>query len=809
MKMKIILVFVLLIAMFLFGSSSFSQRLYSKSAEFNQVYYSKTERSIKLSTSPKHSFDVLNYKLNLNIYNCFKTPYPKSFSGENTITFRVDSTLNFIKLNSANSSLLIDSVILINNIALLFNYASDILTVNLNRYYNPNEIVSMKIFYRHKDTTDYSFLNENGNICVVAEPEGARYWFPCWDAPSDKAKTDITCKVPSNVLLGSNGHLADSVRISDTIYYHWISQDPMSTYLVTIAGSSNYVIDSRFWHKIFQPSDSIPVKFYRQTGQVLNGVEDSVMLFLNYYSGKFGDYPFEKVGFANYLNSGIGMENQTLIIIGANSWNSRTTAHELAHMWFGDLITCGTWSDIWLNEGFATYCEALIQEYFLGRNAYVSYLSNYANYYYLYNPHLPIYNPPPEQLFSSVLTYYKPACVLYMLRNVLGDSSYFNVLKGYLNDTNYRYKSAVTDDFTLKLNQVTGQDYSWFTDEWIKQPNHPKYKNIYGISSLGGGNWRVNFTTSQNLSYSPFHKMPIEIKVRFSNNTDTILKVFNSTNNQLFTFDFNKKPDSVKFDPNNKILLKEVMNITGSINQCSNTLPKPIEDFQTTLDTIHISQTGVIREVKVNLNLNHGNDGDLFIMLYSPNGSVTLSQFNGSGGQNYTNTIFDDTASVSITQGYPPFTGRYRPQGSLSNINTQQMSGDWILKIFDAKTGDQGSLLGWCLQVAYENPSIGIINGNSGVTTKYSLYQNYPNPFNLTTKIKFDIPKKNGGTQSTNVMLKIYDITGREISTLVNEKLQTGSYEYYFDASGLSSGLYFYKLTAGEFSSVKKMALIK
>ncbi|MFA5403796.1 MAG: hypothetical protein WC358_02565, partial [Ignavibacteria bacterium] len=142
--------------------------------------------------TPRHSFDVLNYKLNIDLYSCYFSPYPKSFVALNIITFKVDSTLNLIKLNANNTSLTIDSVKLTSGTNLTFTHTSNILTINMDRTYNVNEIVNIRIKYRHNNVTDASFYNSgsSGYVFTDAEPEGARGWFPCWDRPSDKATID-------------------------------------------------------------------------------------------------------------------------------------------------------------------------------------------------------------------------------------------------------------------------------------------------------------------------------------------------------------------------------------------------------------------------------------------------------------------------------------------------------------------------------------------------------------------------------------------------------------------------------------------
>ena len=160
-------------------------------------------------SGPLHSFDVLDYKLDLDIYNCFISPYPKSFKGSVIITFKVDSILNSISLNAVNTSLIIDSVRLA---GVSFSHSSNILTISLDRTYVIGETAQIKIYYRHNNVTDNAFYVSSGMVFTDCEPEGARKWFPSWDKPSDKATVELRAKTPATVKLGSNGRLADSTR---------------------------------------------------------------------------------------------------------------------------------------------------------------------------------------------------------------------------------------------------------------------------------------------------------------------------------------------------------------------------------------------------------------------------------------------------------------------------------------------------------------------------------------------------------------------------------------------------------------------
>lgn len=518
----------------------------------------------------KHSYDVLNYKLNLDIYNCFFTPFADNFTGKEEVTFRVDSALNAISLNAINTSMDIDSVGLA---GVSFTHSGDTLKVSLNRTYAPGEVATVRISYRHKDANDHGFYATSGAVFTDNPPEGARKWFPCWDRPADKATTEITVKIPLSARLGSGGYLADSTISGDSLWYHWINDQQVSTYLVTLCSRNSWGRNETWYHPVHNPADSIPVWLYCKSTELISNAQQKIPQITTCYEEKFGDYPFNKIGFATLTSTFPwgGMENQTMVNLMPGGYNDTyLLAHEHSHQWFGDLITCGTWADIWLNEGFGTYCTDLWAEYATGYTTYKNRINSEANYYLQNNPGWPIYNPVwaiitpnSNSLYNQAVSYNKGCCVLHQLRYVLGDSLFFQVMATYASDTNFRFKNAITTDFIGIVNQVAGQDYQWFFNEWVYAPNHPVYSNLYEMDDLGNGQWNVRLDVEQTQTNTLFFRMPVEIKISFQDGTDTLITVWNETNPQTFTFTVNKNPVALQFDPDRKIVLKEATTVVA------------------------------------------------------------------------------------------------------------------------------------------------------------------------------------------------------------------------------------------------------
>lgn len=617
MKTKLSLILCLLLSITVY-SQDFSTMKGSEICSHNKSKKFKSHRlNLKSANTPTHSFDALNYELNIDLYQNFNYPYPKNYNAEVKLRFQVKAVLNSIDLDAVNSSIDIHSVGLSGS---SFTHANNILSIQLDGEKQIGDIVEISISYSHRNVADNNFFVGGGFVFTDSEPEGTRKWMPCWDKPSDKATFEVIAKVPSNVKLASNGRLADSTTLVDTTYYHWISRDPVSTYIMVLTGKVNYNLDIVYWDRPSDPNNPLPIRFYYNDGENPKAIENKVLKMASHFSEHFGEHPFEKDGFATLNNQFLwgGMENQSLTSLCTNCWIQSLIAHEFAHQWFGDMISPGTWADLWLSEGFATWSEAFFDEYEGGYSAYKNNIHGEAVKYLNGNPGRALYNeqwisstPNSNVLFNYAMTYAKSACVVHMLRYVLQDEAFFKAIKDYATDMlNFKYKNTTTEDFKTSISESSGQDLSWFIDQWVKGPNHPKYHNEYSFNKVNDTEWQANFLVSQYQTNANFFKMPIELKIQFSDQSDTLIRVMNDVNDQLFHFMFTKEPVLLIFDPNNDIVLKESF-LSEDVDDGTNESNLVLEQN---------SPNPFLHSTKIKFQLPE--DGHVYLIIYDLNGKI-------------------------------------------------------------------------------------------------------------------------------------------------------------------------------------------
>lgn len=381
-------------------------------------------------------------------------------------------------------------------------------------------------------------------IWTLSEPFGAKDWWPCKQNLNDKVDSmDVIVLVPNGNRVASNGVLKSEVVMGPKTQFHWQSHYPIAAYLVAIA-ATNFV---RYSNYVPIPGDSIEVLNYvypedsataaTQTPDIINVIKlyDSLTI----------QYPFaaEKYGHCEFGWGG-GMEHQTMSFV--INFGHSLIAHECAHQWFGDHVTCGSWQDIWLNEGFATYFEGLTEERYFPSTWMNWKLSRITNVASLPDGSVLCDDTTSVgRIFSGRLSYDKGAYLLHMLRWKLGDSTFFLGLKNYLNDPALAGGYARTTDLKAVLEATSGQNLTNFFDQWYYNQGFPSYQTSW---SQSGSNVDITINQTQSHSSVSFFEMPVPI--RFVGNTQDTTIVFQHTfSGQTFTATVNFPILYAEFDP--------------------------------------------------------------------------------------------------------------------------------------------------------------------------------------------------------------------------------------------------------------------
>ncbi len=538
------------------------EQLYKAEMDRHQKLY----RHIQQPTSMQ-SYDAIYYKLEFEI-----GLDPNFFYGRATEKFvSLVDDLNAINLD-------FDSYLTVLNVegdATSYVLNDYILSLELNKIFNSGDTIEVIIEYQGIPRSSgfyagfwfrYHGSSSQGTyspvIFTLSEPYGARSWWPCKDDPTDKPDAmDILITIPDNtyndqkLYAVSNGTLVSLIANDDgTRSFHWHEQYPIATYLVSLA-ISNYEIYSDWY--VTAENDSMPVVYYVYPEKISIALENygSTVDMIKTYSDRFVQYPFfeEKYGMANFGWGG-AMEHQTVSSMGTmNFW---VVAHELAHQWFGDLVTCADFHHIWLNEGWATYLEAIYAEKLYGHREYHSYMNDIA--YYNLGKTIYVEDPFTENVFD-IIVYHKGAWVLHMLRHVMGDTLFFEATKSYLNDLQIKYKSTTTEDFQQVIEQYYGESLGWFFQEWIYGKGYPIYQYSWTYQE-DGDQYILDLTIEQiqkNYGAKEVFTMPLDIMIMTipGPKKDTV-QVFNDQRIQSYQFRTDRKPGSIVLDPGGWVLLQ-------------------------------------------------------------------------------------------------------------------------------------------------------------------------------------------------------------------------------------------------------------
>jgi hypothetical protein len=447
---------------------------------------------------------------------------------------------------------------------LSFAHAQDHLTIYLDRSYGLAEEFGFTIVYGGPAGIESSYFTTEGLyfstwndiplISNLSEPFGSREWWPCNDIPLDKADSiDIRITVDTGLTATSNGVLVSDIDNADgTHTMHWRGRHPIVTYTVCLA-IGKYLSWTDWF--VYSPTDSMAIVNYVLPEYMHPDSNDFAITpeALAVYSDMFGLYPYIDEKYGNTMVNIFGMEHQNNTFLDRQlSQIEELVVHELAHHWWGNWVTCADWYNIWLNEGFATYSEALFYEVKFGHEYYLAYM-DYSSAIFVNDGSVYVADTTDPDNIFSILQYNKGAFVLHMLRRLVGDSTFFASLQLY--GQTYADKNVVTEDFQNICETVSGLDLEYFFQQWIYGPGWPEYRYSYIIRrapNLLGWNTYVFLEQIQTGGTDVFIT-PVEFDFWVGSGF-TVNSVMNTQRRQSLIIHTAYRPDSIGFDPYDYLL---------------------------------------------------------------------------------------------------------------------------------------------------------------------------------------------------------------------------------------------------------------
>ncbi len=520
-----------------------------------------------LRVAPDRAYHVVHYKLNIEIDD-----KSKSCRGEVSMTvLPLRSSLATMDIDAAEMTI---SKVLLAGQALEYQHHGETLSVDLGKAYGLRDTFTVTIAYTvvapkvglYFVKADSGYEKKQSQIWSNGETTENHHWFPCYDYPNDESTSEMFVTVKEQWTAISNGRLLDVKKDPKrrTATYHWYEGLPHVSYLISlVAGEYVEVKDS--W-------GTVPLSFYvykHQRDDALRSFGKSAKI-MEFYSTKTGmPYPWEKYAqtvVQDYILG--GQENvsaTTLTDVTIHDARAHLDyssdgliAHEMAHQWFGDLMTCRDWSHLWLNEGFASYFDILFQEFDKGVD--VSLKSIYDAQHNIVTSDIGEKRRPsvcntyadPNTLFDNRI-YGKGACVLHMMRSVLGDELFWKAIRHYTQK--HAHQPVETNDFKIAVEEATGYNLYWFFDEWLYKAGYPEFE----ISSKwDNATQAVNVTVKQiqkTDSLTGLFKMPVDIEV-WVHDVPEVHRVMISNQEETFSFPAYQQPQLVLFDKGSRILKK-------------------------------------------------------------------------------------------------------------------------------------------------------------------------------------------------------------------------------------------------------------
>jgi aminopeptidase N len=508
------------------------------------------------------SYDVLLYTLDITV-----DPVWGWVTGKVKVLFSVvDESLGEIVLDYRdNMSCLAVKLTAPYASDLSFTRGGDLLVIALPTELNRGDLGFVEIWFWGQPQPEGLFGYQVGQssggspvIATVSEPWSARSWWPCKDDPTDKAAVYTTITAPEGMTAVSNGNFGGQNGRT----WSWYEPLPIPTYLVSIAVSDYVRIEEQY----DGPAGPIDLRHFVFPEDEADAREDMSILpeMLDFCGDLFGPYPFtgQPFGIAE-IPWDEAMEHPTavsygdVLITGTHQFDN-VLMHELAHMWFGDMISPVDWTHVWLNEGFATYAEALWAEHLLGPNGLSNFMSS-RDWGHGYGWDTLVRNPDNDDppYYFRTIAYHKGAWVLHMLRRWLGDETFFAAVTDYLNDPQLRFGTAHSLDFQRICEEVSGQDLAWFFDQWLYRTTYPILRlNWQNNWQEGANEVRVRLRQQQDPEPDgsrPAYRIPVELRF-VGTGLDTTITVISHHLDQEFVIPLGATISNVIIDPGNWLL---------------------------------------------------------------------------------------------------------------------------------------------------------------------------------------------------------------------------------------------------------------
>jgi len=541
---------------------------FSLSGSFEEIHFDIAFSDVRIASQPpKHpsqdGYDALHYDLTLEL-DMFSTNLDNAslvFTGRATQDNLQLAALDF---HPNGGAMTIKSIQDDSGTPLSYSIDSfsNWLLITLPEALSTSETFTFTIDYSGRPSTagvwgaPYRSESHDGSrvIYTFSQPYGARHWWPCKDIPEDKATIDTHITVEDGYFVVTNGKLLSIEEAGEgKRTFHYSETYPIVTYLVSICCSNYKYVSGVYTSKDGATTMSVGHYVYPENYEAekngLIGTLEAMHLFVDL----FGEYPFlrEKYVTATH-NTSSGMEHQTCTSMPERNLSPdgrhRRNVHELCHQWFGDSITMEHYDHLWLNEGFATYSEALYYEYYQGEGAFHNYVDNWVSTGI--SDTIPLVSSSADQFYGSVV-YRKGAWVLHMLRHVMGNDRFFPALRNYY--AKYAYTTALTDDLQKECEALYGESLDWFFQEWVYGTGRPTYSWNWTVEETDGSSViKLNITQTHS---GGLFTMPVDVKISDINGNSSTYVVWNDQKNQDFEIDIGDfEAFDLEIDPDNWIL---------------------------------------------------------------------------------------------------------------------------------------------------------------------------------------------------------------------------------------------------------------